>query len=89
LFSGPHLSTRNAILAPCRTEIALIIFVIPSGARNLSEGCADEKKERFLAPLGMTKLRGNFSAACPAMKLSIEKVFFPVHEAMPDLSLLV
>jgi hypothetical protein len=30
-------------------------FVIPSGARNLSGGYADGKKERFLAPLGMTK----------------------------------
>jgi len=30
-------------------------FVIPSGARNLSAALANEKKERFLAPLGMTK----------------------------------
>jgi hypothetical protein len=30
-------------------------FVIPSGARNLSWSFAHEKKERFLAPLGMTK----------------------------------
>jgi RNase P/RNase MRP subunit p30 len=32
-----------------------IVFVIPSGARNLSSIQAQEKKERFLAPLGMTK----------------------------------
>jgi hypothetical protein len=39
-------------------------FVIPSEARNLSEGRADEKKERFLASLGMTKIAGElFSAA--------------------------
>jgi hypothetical protein len=31
------------------------VFVIPSGARNLSEGYAHEKNEKFLAPLGMTK----------------------------------
>jgi hypothetical protein len=31
------------------------IFVIPSEARNLSRGYAHEKKERFLASLGMTK----------------------------------
>ena len=30
-------------------------FVILSGARNLSWGQVNEKKERFLAPLGMTK----------------------------------
>src|SRR5271165_3065027 len=32
------------------------IFVIPRGARNLSWFSAHEKKERFLAPLGMTKI---------------------------------
>jgi hypothetical protein len=32
-------------------------FVIPSKARNLSEGCANEKKERFLSSPGMTKSR--------------------------------
>jgi len=42
----------------------VVIFVIPSEARNLSEGCAHEKKERFLASLGMTKSWGDFSAAC-------------------------
>jgi hypothetical protein len=36
----------------------VVIFVIPSEARNLSEGCVEEKKERFLASLGMTKSRG-------------------------------
>jgi hypothetical protein len=30
-------------------------FVIPSEARNLSSIYAQEKKERFLASLGMTK----------------------------------
>jgi hypothetical protein len=30
-------------------------FVIPSEVRNLSSFRAREKKERFLAPLGMTK----------------------------------
>jgi hypothetical protein len=34
-----------------------IIFVIPSGARNLSRFSVREKKERFLAPLGMTEIR--------------------------------
>jgi hypothetical protein len=33
----------------------VIYFVIPSGARNLSSTLVREKKERFLAPLGMTK----------------------------------
>jgi hypothetical protein len=37
-------------------------FVIPSGARNLSSILADEKNERFLAPLGMTKQWAAFSA---------------------------
>jgi hypothetical protein len=35
----------------------VVILVIPSEARNFSEGSADEKKERFLASLGMTKSR--------------------------------
>jgi len=34
--------------------------VIPSEARNLSEGYAEEKKEGFLASLGMTKSRRDF-----------------------------
>ena len=34
-------------------------FAIPSGARNLSVLLAREKKERFLAPLGMTKVWGS------------------------------
>jgi hypothetical protein len=33
----------------------VVIFDILSEARNPSEGYADEKKERFLASLGMTK----------------------------------
>jgi hypothetical protein len=33
----------------------VIYFVIPSEARNLSSIQAQEKKERFLASLGMTK----------------------------------
>jgi hypothetical protein len=36
-------------------------FVIPSEARNLSPIYAQEKKERFLASLGMTKGLGTFS----------------------------
>jgi len=35
-----------------------IIFVLPSEARNLSDGWDDENKERFLASLGRTKLAG-------------------------------
>jgi hypothetical protein len=31
------------------------IFVIPSGAKNFSSVQVREKKETFLAPLGMTK----------------------------------
>jgi hypothetical protein len=38
----------------------VVIFVIPSEARNLSGGYADEKNEGFLASLGMTKSRGGF-----------------------------
>jgi hypothetical protein len=38
----------------------VVYFVIPSGARNLSSIQAQEKKERFLAPLGMTKRMGHF-----------------------------
>jgi hypothetical protein len=38
----------------------IVYFVIPSGARNLSSIEAQEKKERFLAPLGMTKRMGHF-----------------------------
>jgi len=42
----------------------VVIFVIPSEARNLSKGSADEKKkERFLASLGMTKSSGDFFCA--------------------------
>jgi hypothetical protein len=33
----------------------VIYFVIPSEARNLSVVSIMKKKERFLAPLGMTK----------------------------------
>jgi hypothetical protein len=33
----------------------VVYFVIPSEARNLSSIDAQEKKERFLASLGMTK----------------------------------
>jgi hypothetical protein len=40
----------------------VIYFVIPSGARNLTWVWARGKKERFLAPLGMTKSFGAFSA---------------------------
>jgi len=39
-------------------------FVILSEAKNLSSVYAHEKKERFLAPLGMTKGVGPFYAAC-------------------------
>jgi len=35
-------------------------LVIPSGARNLPAVKAHENKERFLAPLGMTKGWGLF-----------------------------
>jgi len=34
----------------------VLYFVIPSEARNLSSVCTQEKKERFLALLGMTKV---------------------------------
>jgi len=44
----------------------IVNFVIPSEARNLSSVLANEKKERFLASLGMTKWRGSFSAAFKA-----------------------
>jgi hypothetical protein len=37
-----------------------IYFVIPSEARNLSGVQLEEKKERFLASLGMTKIVGVF-----------------------------
>jgi hypothetical protein len=37
-------------------------FVIPSGARNLFFFSSAQPSERFLAPLGMTKIR-SFSAA--------------------------
>ena len=39
-------------------------FVILSGAKNLSAAIASKKKDRFLAPLGMTKTLGTFAAAC-------------------------
>jgi hypothetical protein len=39
--------------APQAAEI-VVYSVIPSGARNLSSIFAQVKKERFLAPLGMT-----------------------------------
>jgi hypothetical protein len=48
---------------PPQTEQAakkVVYFVIPSGARNLSSMYAHEKKERFLAPLGMTKRMAAF-----------------------------
>ena len=42
----------------------VVYFVIPSEARNLSLVQAQQKKERFLASLGMTKVWSNFSGAC-------------------------
>jgi hypothetical protein len=41
-------------------------FVILSGATNLSWFYAREKKERFFAPLRMTKGVGSFSSTCEA-----------------------
>jgi len=40
-----------------------VYFVIPSEASNPSSVSPREKKERFLASLGMTKRRGAFFAA--------------------------
>jgi hypothetical protein len=48
----------------------MIYFVIPSEARNRSSIQAQEKKERFLTSLGMTKKVGAFPAsseACPTL----------------------
>jgi hypothetical protein len=42
-------------------------FVILSGAKNLSLFYTYEKKERFFAPLRMTRGVGFFSAACEAV----------------------
>jgi hypothetical protein len=39
-----------------QAEEKLVYFVIPSEATNRSSMKAREKKERFLAPLGMTKM---------------------------------
>jgi hypothetical protein len=58
---------RSGIVLPSASrQVAekVAIFVIPSEARNLSEGYADKKNERFLASLGMTKSREIFSPAC-------------------------
>ena len=44
----------------------IVNFVIPSEARNLSSVLAHDKKERFLASLGMTKRWESISAACEA-----------------------
>jgi len=40
-----------------------LFFVDPSEARDLSWSYKHEKKERFLAPFGMTKSFETFSAA--------------------------
>jgi hypothetical protein len=42
----------NAVLQVAKK---IVYFVIPSEARNLSSIWPHEKKERFLASLGMTK----------------------------------
>jgi hypothetical protein len=42
-------------LLAIRASEKVVYFVIPSGARNLSSIELHEKKEGFLAPLGMTK----------------------------------
>jgi hypothetical protein len=39
-----------------RTAKKVLHFVIPGEAENLSSGYAQEKNERFLASLGMTKM---------------------------------
>jgi hypothetical protein len=45
----------------CLTGCGKVVYVvIPSEARNLSSIWPREKKERFLASLGMTKFRGVF-----------------------------
>jgi hypothetical protein len=49
-----RLSVQAAEAAAYAVEVA-VYFVIPSEARNLSWVRAGEKKERFLASLGMTK----------------------------------
>jgi hypothetical protein len=48
----------------------IVNFVIPSKARNLSFFSWAKTEERFLAPLGMTKWWGSFSAACLAAVLT-------------------
>jgi hypothetical protein len=45
--------------------------VIPREARNLSSFHAQEKKERFLASLGMTKSLGAFSGTYLACGISV------------------
>jgi hypothetical protein len=57
--------TRSAIRVGQASQTAekVIYFFIPSEARNLSSIEAQEKKERFLASLGMTKNVGTFSAS--------------------------
>jgi hypothetical protein len=46
--------------APLQAAEKVVYFVIPSEARNLSSIWPHEKKERFLASLGMTKSVGPF-----------------------------
>jgi hypothetical protein len=52
-----------------QAEETVIFFVIPSEARNLSSIFAKEKKGRFLASLGMTKV-GNYFFRKPALACS-------------------
>jgi hypothetical protein len=71
-------SSKNPQAEQAAEKIAY--FVIPSGARNLSSIQAEEKKERFLAPLGMKKAWGTFSAACKACATNPQLIF----EAHPN-----
>jgi len=65
----PCREARRIVTEPQAAE-KVVHFVIPSEARNLSSICTDEKKERFLASLGMTKRVEPFSAACLAAGLT-------------------
>jgi hypothetical protein len=57
---------RSLDVASEQAAEEIVNFVVPSEARNLSSVLAHDKKERFLASLGMTKRWGSISAACEA-----------------------
>src|SRR5258708_11334213 len=71
----PIFHARRTVAKAPQAAEKTILFVIPSEARNLSSVQVLEKKERFLASLGMTKRVGTFSASASA-----DPRFFPIDQ---------